>query len=106
MRRPSLTGLSWLFVLCTNIPSIAQNLQSIGKGVTRAASKLRIEQIKLIEERIGDLYFELRRQAELDLEVVERRLIAGLGRQQLALCVVEGLSGQIDLEAVDPSCVV
>ena len=30
MRRPSRTGVSWMFVLCANIPSIAQNLEAIG----------------------------------------------------------------------------
>ena len=31
MRRPSRTGLSWLFVACTNIAVVAQDLESIGK---------------------------------------------------------------------------
>ncbi|HEY9486682.1 MAG TPA: hypothetical protein VIQ51_00040, partial [Chryseosolibacter sp.] len=31
MRRPSRTGLSWVFVLLANFPSIAQNLESIGQ---------------------------------------------------------------------------
>ncbi|MGC1240754.1 MAG: hypothetical protein WA874_04155 [Chryseosolibacter sp.] len=31
MRRPSRKGLSWAFVLCANIPLIAQDLQSIGR---------------------------------------------------------------------------
>ena len=41
-----------------------------------------------------------------DLEVVERRLVAGLGGEQLALRVVERLPGQVDLEAVDAAGVV
>lgn len=31
MRRPSRTGLSWLFVACTNMAVVAQDLESIGK---------------------------------------------------------------------------
>lgn len=31
MRRPSRTGLSWLFVACTNVAVVAQDLESIGK---------------------------------------------------------------------------
>ena len=38
MRRPSRTGLPWMFVLCANLPLAAQNLEAIGRETPLAIS--------------------------------------------------------------------